>query len=1835
MRGFLLGILLGTIISRPVQAQNTVIPVSYSGAGSVYSQTFDGLPATGSFSLTGKGPFNLSASPISGTNLTGWQILMVGGSNPHAAFLPGTGSGTGNGVYSLGNAGSGERALGSLASSTGIYAMGLILTNTSGALLNSFTLGFTAEQWRKGGSTNKNTWAFRYKTGTLTQIDVADLVAEPNLNFSSVITTSGAGSINGNLPENQQSVSFTVTGITWKNGEQLLLRWDDADESGSDDVMALDNIRFSAILQTGLPVISNTRITDITAESAILSAMVNDSFANTSLLIEYDSVPGFSHPQSLLPAPASLLAGSGNSSISANISSLVSGKTYYTRVKAINSNGTVTGPVQNFITAIALPIVKTLSASQITRNSAVIAAELVSEGGAVVTEKGIAWSLAATPSLINKKISTTTAIGNFAETISGLPPGAIFFAKAYAINSGGIVYGDSIRFATPTVITSFVRSAPAKTNIDTVAFSLQTEQPVQGLASTHFYVVSAGISNAVITGITGSANNYTINIATGTGDGKLGLQLVNDSDLSVPISTLPITALGEYLVDKSPPQIRQLAIPDKAMKIGDTIQASILLVADTETLKLKTGVVNGFALNGFLKQHDSLYTAWFVISNGGNDVKADSAIPVNIVITDSLGNSHIYQDPVIQKADAIDANKPAILSIKNPAANMYIAGDSLYFIFHFTETVIVTGGIPSLTLTIGTRSRSAIYINGSGSDSLVFRYIVSTGDLDTDGIKTAGTITMNNAAIRDSAGNAAAVGFTNTNGTKNVLMDGAVPLVTQVGVPVATEYKTGNVLDFMVGYSRKVWIQPGDSIPYLVVVIGNKTKPAYYVNGSGSNTILFRYIVQKDDSDTDGIKLNSVLFDVGKSIRDSVGNHASLLLASIGNMTGVRINIPTIVITGVTVPAIGNYKTGDSLLLQINYNEKVFVTNGSPSIKLTIGTTGKQAVYQRGSGTNTLVFGYVVQTGDKGKNGIKVNPAILLNNGTIKDEKENDAPVLFAFTDTSSGIIVDAVAPVFMNPLTEKIIICENGPSISFSGLLAITDDESGESVQWKIQNNPKLGAVSLTEYSIQSTGKKITPTGFTYQPFFNRSGTDSIFVEVSDGINTNGKTIIIAVQPAVKNNFISGSQVICMEQTASIFRGEIPTGGDGLYQYSWDISSDSSRYSLANGTSHLPQYMPSLLQNNSWFRRRVVSGACSDTSSPLKIMVVKNGIWLGNKNSSWNDAGNWCMNQLPVSTTDVRINANSLYQPIVLDTARCNRLLLATDAHLGITGVLQLYGEITGDNNSIRAEKGTLFFSGTQKQYLNGNLFEGKTIQNLFANNGSGISLINELTLSGKLLLSGGSFETNDRLFLTNNATVAAAAAGSKLIGKVTVEHVLEGGKRNFHLIGNPFAESIALQMMKDSLDITGNNGNQNGFTGTATNPPSAFHLDPVLGNDSTGIDAGWTSFTHTNGLNENAWLSNEGIRLLVRGRPGQGLDDTPAGDGKNGTYLPLPVTLRLSGNLQYGDREFVLQKDAYAGYYAVSNPYISGIDLSRVTRASNLSRYYWLWNPRQGRLGGYTAYPFRTKQILPPFHTFITRMNANGSGSILFTENSKSDEPATDSITRVVLDDLSYVELRLESDSIFWDRVVVFAMDSARNYYDRNDAEKLINSEVNFYSIAAGQKKLSIDARPLSNESFVPLGIQSNVQGAFVIRVTKALLSSSNTLMLHDKLYDSWTKLEADSFYRFDISQDTTTSGDQRFEITSRKKTEIPIAEKYSVVLILSPVPAKDKLMVQFSALEKGNTSVRLLTITGNPVKTMQLGIQQSGQTTMSLDGIAPGIYLVELRCGNQFITKKIIKD
>jgi hypothetical protein len=111
-----------------------------------------------------------------------------------------------------------------------------------------------------------------------------------------------------------------------------------------------------------------------------------------------------------------------------------------------SGNYTLAGYSVRCIKGEVLSTVSTSIPTQITSTSAELGGNVISNGGAIVTERGIVYGTSANPTTGNNKVIIGNGIGAFNSTISGLTPSTLYYARAYATNSQGTAYGNEITF---------------------------------------------------------------------------------------------------------------------------------------------------------------------------------------------------------------------------------------------------------------------------------------------------------------------------------------------------------------------------------------------------------------------------------------------------------------------------------------------------------------------------------------------------------------------------------------------------------------------------------------------------------------------------------------------------------------------------------------------------------------------------------------------------------------------------------------------------------------------------------------------------------------------------------------------------------------------------------------------------------------------------------------------------------------------------------------------------------------------------------------------------------------------------------------------------------------------------------------------------------------------------------------------------------------------------------------------------------------------------------------------------------------------------------------------
>ncbi len=155
------------------------------------------------------------------------------------------------------------------------------------------------------------------------------------------------------------------------------------------------------------------------------------------------------------------------------LTGLSANTTYYVRAYATNSIGTTYGNDVIFTTSSApsAPTVSTGSITNISQTSASGGGNVLSDGGAAVTARGVCWSTSANPTVTGNKTIDGNGNGNFTSSLTGLSANTIYYVRAYATNSIGTTYGNDVSFTTSSAPTAPSVSTGSITNVSQTSAS--------------------------------------------------------------------------------------------------------------------------------------------------------------------------------------------------------------------------------------------------------------------------------------------------------------------------------------------------------------------------------------------------------------------------------------------------------------------------------------------------------------------------------------------------------------------------------------------------------------------------------------------------------------------------------------------------------------------------------------------------------------------------------------------------------------------------------------------------------------------------------------------------------------------------------------------------------------------------------------------------------------------------------------------------------------------------------------------------------------------------------------------------------------------------------------------------------------------------------------------------------------------------------------------------------------------------------------------------------------------------------------------------------------------
>ncbi|MEI6507601.1 MAG: T9SS type A sorting domain-containing protein, partial [Bacteroidota bacterium] len=519
--------------------------------------------------------------------------------------------------------------------------------------------------------------------------------------------------------------------------------------------------------------------------------------------------------------------------------------------------------------------------------------------------------------------------------------------------------------------------------------------------------------------------------------------------------------------------------------------------------------------------------------------------------------------------------------------------------------------------------------------------------------------------------------------------------------------------------------------------------------------------------------------------------------------------------------------------------------------------------------------------------------------------------------DTTTALLVTVTNAIATNTISgAPQSICSGSSPAQIAASTATGGDGSTYTYSWL---NSTTSATAGFSAIVSTNVQNYTPGVLTQNTWFRRR-------VVSGVCNADTTTaLLVTVTNALATNTISGlPQTICNGSTPAQINASTATGGDGsTYTYSWLNSTTSATAGFsAIASTNVQNYTPGALTQNTWFRRRVVSGVCNaDTTAAILITVNNTNTWSGVSTTAWGTTTNWGCGRVPLATDSVVIVSAS-NQPIIIDGGRVsNSLTINSGATLTLnnTASLLTIGNIFTNNGTLTHSAGEIVFGGSAPQTI-----PAGTYNKLTLNNASGILLGGNITLNDSLKMSNGNLVLNNsNVTLAGTTGIISNANATRYIitnsngGFVQIQNIGTGGRTGAVAfpIGNGSYNPVSVTNIgtSDQFNVRVIDSVTNNYTG---NIPTGAKLlanavnrtwivnEAVVGGGNATVTVQWNSTDEMSGFTRatsylarysgTTWMSNTatsatGANPYTQTRTGL-TTFSAFGVGSNGT---LPVTL------------------------------------------------------------------------------------------------------------------------------------------------------------------------------------------------------------------------------------------------------------------------------------------------------------------------------------------------------
>ncbi|QPN46133.1 DUF4347 domain-containing protein [Priestia aryabhattai] len=418
---------------------------------------------------------------------------------------------------------------------------------------------------------------------------------------------------------------------------------------------------------------------------------------------------------------------------------------------------------------------------------------------------------------------------------------------------------------TATIAVADSQLAAGETSLVTITFS----EAVVGFSDADLSVANGTLSGLASSdgGVTWTA---TLTPSAGISDTSNLITLDNTgvADLAGNAGS-GSTDSNNYAIDSKRPTAT-IVVADSNLTVGET---SLVTITFSEAV---TGLSNAdlTVANGTLSALSSAdggitWTATFTPAVGVRDTSNVITL-ANTGIADLAGN--IGSGTTSSGNFSVDTIVPTATIVV--ADNALRAGESSLVTITFSEAV---SGFTLADMS----AANGVLTNLSSLDGGITWTATLTPTSNVE--DTSNLVSLDNSGVVATASGNAGVGSSISN---NYTLDTRVPSVTSVGGPAGVSYNAGDALVFVVNASEAVQVAGS---PRLALDVGGRTVFAELMAGAGTPTLVFQYIVQAGDNDSDGIRVTGLSAN-GATLSDAQGNAMNLALNGVADTSKVLVD---------------------------------------------------------------------------------------------------------------------------------------------------------------------------------------------------------------------------------------------------------------------------------------------------------------------------------------------------------------------------------------------------------------------------------------------------------------------------------------------------------------------------------------------------------------------------------------------------------------------------------------------------------------------------------------------------------------------------------------------------------------------------------------------------------------------------------------------------------------------------------------------------------------------------------------------------------------------------------